>query len=196
MHSIGKKGGKAMRKKILIILFILICLVGLGYMIIINTVFNKNEEIVNEYIPEVEISDNELRKTTVTLYFENIEENKLTTENRMIDSKTLLREPYTTLIGMLLEGAKDSKLENIISDGTKILSATLNGNCVTVDLSKEFVENAPDDVNRKCDMIYMIVNTLTELKEVESVKFLIEGESTNGFDEDSISLKNEYVRRD
>jgi spore germination protein GerM len=58
------------------------------------------------------------------------------------------------------------------------------------------VDNAPEDVNRKCDMIYMIVNTLTELKEVESVKFLIDGESVDGFEEKSISLKNEYVRRD
>ena len=33
------------------------------------------------------------------------------------------------------------------------------------------------DVNEKCNMIYTIINTLTELKEVESVKFLIEGES-------------------
>jgi spore germination protein GerM len=185
-----------MKKKILIMIFILICVIASVYMIIINTVFNKNEEIINEYIPEVEISDSEARKTVVTLYFEDVEENKVVAENRIIDSKTLLREPYTALVGMLLEGPKDTKLENIISKDTKILGATLSGSCVTINLSKEFVDNAPEDVNRKCDMIYMIVNTLTELKEVESVKFLIEGESVDGFEEKSISLKNEYVRRD
>jgi spore germination protein GerM len=185
-----------MRNKILIIVFIGICIAGLVYMIVINTVFNKNEEILEEYIPEVEISDNELRKTVVTLYFENVDDNTVNSEARIVDSKTLLREPYTALIGMLLEGPKSLNLKTIIPDGTKVLGATLSGNCVTVNLSKEFVEQAPEDVNKKCDMIYTIVNTLTELKEVESVKFLIEGESTNGFEEDSISLKNEYVKRD
>jgi spore germination protein GerM len=185
-----------MKKKILIILFILICIVGLGYMIVINTIFNKNDEIIEEYTPEVEISDAELRKTIVKLYFESVDSNNLNYESRIIDSKTLLREPYIALIGMLLEGPKSSNLKSIIPEGTKVLDATLSGSCVTVNLSKEFVEQAPEDVNQKCDMIYAIVNTLTELKEVESVKFLIEGENTNGFNEDSISLKNEYVRRD
>lgn len=165
-------------------------------MIIINTVLNKNEEILDEYIPEVEISDKELRKTVVTLYFENEDENKVASETRIIDSKELLREPYKTLVGMLLKGPKSSSLKPIIPEDTKILDTSLNGSCVTINLSKEFVENSPQDVNRKCDMIYTIVNTLTELKEVESVKFLIDGEENDGFQEKSISLKNEYVRRD
>ena len=145
-------------------------------MIVINTVLDKNEEILDEYVPEVEISDKELRKTVVTLYFENEDENKVASETRIIDSKELLREPYETLIGMLLKGPKSSSLKTIIPESTKVLGASLNGSCVTINLSKEFVENSPEDVNRKCDMIYTIVNTLTELKEVESVKFLIDGE--------------------
>ena len=44
-------------------------------------------------------------------------------------------------------------------------------------------------------MIYSIVNTLTELKEVDSVKFLINGEEVNGFDEDGINLTSEFVRK-
>ena len=58
-----------MKKKILIGVFLIIAIIGLVYMIVVNTVFNKNEEIINEYVPEVEISDSELRKTIVTLYF-------------------------------------------------------------------------------------------------------------------------------
>lgn len=164
-------------------------------MIVVNTVLNKNDEILDEYIPEVEISDEEFRKTVVTLYFEDETANKVSSEARIIDPKELLREPYTALIGMLLSGPKDSNLKSIIPDGTKVLGTTLNGSCVTVNLSKEFIEKAPDDVNRKCDMIYTIVNTLTELKEVESVKFLIDGEEVDGFEEKSISLKNQFLRR-
>ena len=49
------------------------------------------------------------------------------------------------------------------------------------------------DVFQKCNMIYTIVNTLTELNEVQSVKFLIDGEEIPGFEEDSIKLTNEFV---
>ena len=52
------------------------------------------------------------------------------------------------------------------------------------------------DVFQKCNMIYTIVNTLTELNEVQSVKFLIDGEEITGFEEDSIKLTNEFVRTD
>lgn len=184
-----------MNKKIIFIIFVGICVCMLVYMVVVNTVFNKNEEIVNEYTPEVEISDDELRKTIVTLYFENVENNSIGSEARFIDSKELLRDPYTTLVGMLINGPKDSKLKSIIPTGTKVMGAVLNGNCVTINLSDDFIKNAPEDVNQKSDMIYSIINTLTELKEVEEVKFLINGEEVQGFDENSISLKSTFVRK-
>ena len=52
------------------------------------------------------------------------------------------------------------------------------------------------DVMQKCKMIYTIVNTLTELNEVQTVKFLIDGEKVEGFKEDSIKLTNEFARTD
>ena len=42
--------------------------------------------------------------------------------------------------------------------------------------------------------MYQIINTMTELTEVNSVKFKIEGEENEGFSQDGISLKNEFVR--
>lgn len=182
-----------MKKKIFIGVFLIIAIVGLIYMIVINTVFNKNEEIVNEYIPEVEISDSELRKTIVTLYFLDNEE-KVKSESRLIDSKELLRNPYLTLISMLIEGPKDENLKASIPKNTKVIDAKLNKKCVTINLSKEFVDEADGDVFQKSNMIYTIVNTLTELNEVQSVKFLIDGEEVKGFEEDSINLTNEFAR--
>ena len=43
-------------------------------------------------------------------------------------------------------------------------------------------------------MINTIVNTLTELNEVRTVKFLIDGEENEGFEEESIKLTNEFAR--
>ena len=184
-----------MKKRVFLGAFIVFLILGLIYMIIANTVFRKNEEIINEYIPEVEISDGELRKTLVKLYFVD-EENDIKSEARLIDSKELLRNPYIALIGMLLEGPKDSKLKSAIPEGTKIIDAKLNKKCVTINLSKEFVENAPEDVKQKRNMICTIVNTITELNEVQIVKFLIEGEKIEGFEENAIKLTNEFVRTD
>lgn len=134
-----------MKKKIFISIFIGVSVLGLIYMIIINTVFNKNEEIISEYIPEVEISDNQLRKTLVTLYFMDANEN-IKSEARMIDSKELLRNPYIALVGMLIEGPKDQNLKCVIPKDTKIIDAKLNKKCVTVNLSKEFIDGA----ERRC----------------------------------------------
>ena len=184
-----------MKKRAFIGIFLVIAFIGLIYMIVVSNVFHKNKEMIKEYVPEVEISDSELRKTFITLYFAD-EEGELQSENRLIDSKELLRNPYITLVGMLLEGPKDSKLKTIIPEGTKIIDAKLNKKCVTINLSKEFVEKAEGDTVEKCKMIYTIVNTLTELNEVQSVKFLIEGEKIDGFEGDAIKLTNEFVRTD
>ena len=182
-----------MKKRFFCIIFIIVAIIFLGYMVIVNCVFNKNTEIIKEYVPEVEISDSELRKTMVNLYFIN-KENKIQSEIRVVDSKELLRNPYLALVGMLIGGPKDEKLKSIIPEETKVIDAKINKKCVIVNLSKEFVEKSDGDVHQKCNMIYTIVNTLTELNEVQSVRFLIDGEEIEGFKEDSIKLTNEFAR--
>ena len=182
-----------MKKKIFLGVFLTLAVLGLIYMIVINTVFNKNEEIISEYVPEVEISDSELRKTLVTLYFLD-SENNIKGETRLIDSKELLRNPYLVLVNMLVKGPKDKNLKSAISKDTSVIDANISRSCVTVNLSKEFVDNAEGDVTQKAKMINTIVNTLTELNEVQTVKFLIDGEETEGFEEESIKLTNEFAR--
>jgi spore germination protein GerM len=183
-----------MKKKIFVILFIIICCVGVGYMIVVNT-SEENENILNEYIPEVEISDDEIRKTEINLYFMSSEDASIKIEVKKIDSKKLLREPYLTILGLLAEGPSSNELESVIPQDTKILETTINKGCLTINFSKEFVENAPEDEKKIENMIYCIVNTLTELNEVESVKFLIEGESVEGFEGNNIKLTEEYFRK-
>lgn len=182
-----------MKKKIFMGVFLTFLLIGLIYMIVINTVFNKNEKIINEYIPEVEISDSELRKTLITLYFLDNESN-IKSETRLIDSKELLRNPYSVLIGMLIDGPKDKNLKKAIPEGTKVIDVKLNKKCAIVNLSKEFVDNIDGDLLKKSNIINTIVNTLTELNEVQTVKFLIDGEEVEAFEEDSIKLNNEFAR--
>ena len=184
-----------MRKKVFIGIFLIVATVGFVYMVVIHTVFHKNAEIISEYVPEIEISDSELRKTLVSLYFLDNDGN-IEKEERMIDAKELLRNPYIALMGMLLEGPNNERLNAVIPAGTKILDAKLNKKCVIVNFSKEFVEGATGDIYQKSKMIYTIVNTLTELNEVQSVKFLIDGEEVKGFEEETIQLINEFFPKD
>ena len=108
----------------------------------------------------------------------NKETKELTPEGKMIDVKKLLADPYETLINLLIEQPKNEKLQSAIPNGTKVLGAELKGDVVYLDLSNEFIEN--NSVEEKT-IINAIVNTLTELNEVNGVKILINGQENKEF---------------
>lgn len=187
-------------KKLLFYIAIAIILI----LIIIALVFfikpkDSNENINNEiaeYTPAQELSDDEIRKTIISLYFKNIETNTLVAEAKCIDVKELYKEPYSYLINMLITGPENEKLESAIPEGTKVNSCTLKGDTLYVDLSKEFIDNAPSGIEEENMIIYSIVNTLTELNEVSSIKFLINGEENLSFKDGKISFKDIFVKND
>ena len=125
-------------KKILYCIIILvIILIVLGILFFFNFDDSK-ENITNEiteYTPAQELSDDEIRKTIISLYFKNIETNSLVAEAKCIDVKELYKEPYSYLINMLISGPENEKLESAIPEGTKVNSCTLKGNTLYVDLS-------------------------------------------------------------
>lgn len=177
-------------KKIMILIVLIICLISVvTYLIVVNS-----STEVKEYIPEEEITDEELRNTIVTLYFENKESGEIQTEARLVDSKELLSNPYQYLVNLLIEGPKNEGLRKIIPEGAILKNATLVGECLTLNFSKEFISNAGGDAFSKSNIIYSIINTVTELKEVSRVKFLIEDVESDGFNDVGISFKNEFMR--
>ena len=121
---------------ILIIVFILIFI---GYFIYKNIKKeNKNSEF--EYVPQEEISEEQLRQTVVTLYFLDSNEYKLAPEARTIDSKQLVSNPYEVLINLLISGPKNEKLLKLIPDGTSLIKAELKDDILFLDFSSEFVK--------------------------------------------------------
>ena len=70
----------------------------------------------------------------------------------------------------------------------EIINTEFTNGCVTIDMSTEFL-NYTEDTDLKNKMIYSIVNTLTELTEVDSVKFLINGESNDEFNEEYVRIQ-------
>ena len=76
-------------------------LIFIGYFIYKNIKKeNKNSEF--EYVPQEEISEEQLRQTVITLYFLDSNEYKLAPEARTIDSKQLVSNPYEVLINLLI----------------------------------------------------------------------------------------------
>lgn len=171
---------------------IIIILVILGLLICGILLFNTNVEV--EYVPEEEIANTDLRKTMITLYFQNAQSKELQKESRLIDSKELLLDPYVELLNMLMNGPESDSLEKAIPEGTKLLGVELKGNCLNINFSKEFIENCKESEKEKKNTVYSIVNTLTELTEVNSVKILVEGEERDDFKDIGLDFSVEINR--
>lgn len=180
----------------IIVLTIILLILGITFFLNPSEDGNSTSNQITEYTPAQEFSDDEIRKTIISLYFKNIETNSLIAEAKAIDVKELYQDPYTYLINMLITGPESEKLESPIPEGTKVNSCTLKGNTVYVDLSKEFIDNAPSGITEESMAVYSIVNTLTELNEVSGVKILINGEENKSFGDGKINFKDVFIKND
>lgn len=170
-------------KKIVIIFILLLIIVIVGGYFGIKYAKEKQAQktTVKEYTPEEEISEDQLRKTIVSLYFQSKETKKMMPEARLIDIKEIINDPCDKLIELLIEGAKNEKLEGIIPKSTKLNKTYMEDDCVTVDFSVEFLNYDKSDETVKSNIINSIVHTLTQLTEVNKVKILIDGNINEEF---------------
>ena len=169
-------------KKVIIMyvsVFIIILLIGIWG---IKYVKDKKEgELVeNEYIPEEEITDEQLRQTIVSLYFVNKETGNVEPEARLADIKDILNNPYDRILELLLAGPRSDKLEAVIPSETKINKIFTEKDCLTIDFSEEILNF---NESQKDKLIKSIVNTMTELTEINNVKILINGNENSAFNE-------------
>ena len=164
------------RKIFLLFLILFILLLIGGYFGIKYIKDKKEEENIQEYTPEEEITEEQYRQTIVSLYFADKETGELLPEARMIDIKEIINDPYNVLMNMLIEGPKNEKFAKVIPDGTKVLSINKEGDTLIIDFSSEFLNYDKNADIAKNNLIYSIVNTMTELTEINHVKFLVNGE--------------------
>lgn len=162
-----------MKKKRIIAIITLILIVLLIFFILKNISIEKNNGY-EEYTPQEEISEEQSRQTKVTLYFENIETGELDTEVKIVDANLLINNPEKELLNLLIKGPQSSNLKRIIPEGTVVHDIKIDKSCAIINMSNEFL-NYENDEN-KLKVINSIVNTLTNLKEIDSIKFLINGE--------------------
>ena len=181
-----------MNKKTLIIVIILIIAIAITGVLLWQ---NKNKKLEENVIqPEEETTDDQMRTALVTLYYINKETKEITPEGRTVDVKNLLTDPYETLINILIEAPKNEKLQSPIPNETRVLGAELKGDIVYLNLSNEFIENHEGGEELEQRTINAIVNTLTELNEVNSVKILINGQEDKEFKDGKVNFKEVFTR--
>ena len=156
------------------IILIVLILLFVGYLII-NNIKNNNQEIIYEYTPEEEITGEQLRQTIITLYFLDSNTYKLSPEARQIDAKKLLDNPYELLINLLMEGPKNENLLKLIPENTKLNSAQIKDNILYIDFSEDFIKEQKLGKEQEELILKSIVNTVTELTEINKVAILIDG---------------------
>ena len=186
------------REGFFIVFFLIVLVVILGFVIYY---FNRNDfkeknEIIEEYVPEEEVSENQLRNTIISLYFVNKESKEINPEARNINANELLKDPYKYLIEQLISGHKNEKLEKAIPENTKLNNVKLIEDILYIDFSEDFINNALEGKENEDVIIETIVKTVTELNEVNSVRILINGEENKSFKDGEISFENNFFRQD
>lgn len=176
-------------KKVVYCLAILVFILAIILAVFKNTDNVEIETDITEYVPQEEISNAQNRTTLLTLYFLDPSTMSLIPEVRQIDVKEIMEKPYDKIMSLLLQGSQNGNIGRTIPEGTKVNNISLEKENLIIDLSKEFMENSNESSEQQTKIIYSIVNTFLELKEISSVSFLIDGEKNENFIEPFYRLK-------
>ena len=176
-----------MKKKIIILIILLVIIGGIIFVIFNNNKINGENSKIEEYTPQEEISDKQLRETIITLYYLDKETQTIKSEGKLIDSSELLKNPYQLIVQYLIDGPQNENLQSVFPEKTRIIDAKLEKNCVILNFSEEIL-NYQDDT-QKYNMINCILNSLTQLNEVNSIKFTINGETKNQLNEEYCEIR-------
>ena len=176
-----------MKNKKILILLILVLILIISSLYFIVKKFNSNDnqnsqENVLDYTPQEEINLKALRQTTVNLYFIENETGNLKCESKLIDSAELVSNPYRKIVELLLQGPSNTNLSSPFPENTTILDVFILNHCVTIDFSDDLLMFK--DENQKLNMVNSLLNSLTELNEVKSIKILINNEIHDEFKEE------------
>jgi len=192
-----------MKKRIAIIVMLVAILLISGCMKANDKALKQLEEDELRPVSSIVLTEEEARrlneKLPVTLYFSNQDGTRLVNEIRYIsmeDAKQGTEKLASVLVKELINGPASSELKPTIPEGTSLRSPVkIEGRTAIVDMTKEFVDNHPGGKEAEEMTIYSVVNTLTELKDIETVKFLINGKEQKEF-KGNFRLDNAFPRNE
>lgn len=148
-----------MKKILTSILIIVLALILCGYILL-----NRDTKDINAQIYYVDHSM--LRLIPVNLNLE----------------KTTTKDAANEIIETLIEGNdKNSKILRVIPSEEKCMSVKLNDKTAIVNLKESFIKNKPENKIHGLLAVYSIVNSLTSIEGIDTVKFQIDGKEDKGF---------------
>lgn len=117
---------------------------------------------------------------TLKLYFSDAGARFLVEETRMRSFASEAEIPAYLVEELLGEPEKATSLR-VLPEGTALREITLEDGLVTVDFSRAFRENAPKTHVQARMAVFSLVDTLTELDQVEQVQILCQGEKLEDY---------------
>lgn len=129
--------------------------------------------------------------TTVRLYFADANGRYLVASEREENFVTAEEIP-TYIVQQLLAGPTETGQVATMPEGTTLLGLSVEDGCCTVNFSGEFLYNKPTSGLMERMTILSLVNSLTELDTIRSVRILVEGESVGLYY--TMDLSQELVR--
>ncbi len=107
----------------------------------------------------------------IVLYFPDEQLRYLRRVTHTVDFNT--EEKLAYIMNRLLERSGESAPNTCIPRGTRVLDIRVENGVCTLDLSSEFVVDMPADFRIARLAVYSIVNSLTELEEIQTVDIMV-----------------------
>jgi spore germination protein GerM len=132
-------------------------------------------------VRETDDLDEDVKESQITevikVFYGDSQNAKMIAEDREITYEND-EDKYKMALEELIKGPKDKTLISNINKETKVVAVSKQGTDLVVDLSKEF--NVFGGSIAEIIGVGSVVNTMTEFKDIERVKILIEGEEFIG----------------
>lgn len=168
---------KQNKKGIIIFAIILIIIGVVGYFGF--KYLNSDDEIKEEYTPEEEVNDEQLRKTILKLYYIDKQSNEMKTKTKVIDAVELVENPYKKIVELLIQ---ENSTENfVLPENTRVYDAEINQKIITINFSKEILNYKSEE--EKNNITNILANSLSELTEVNGIKIKVDGQEVDQFKE-------------
>lgn len=114
------------------------------------------------------------RLRELAVYFTDARRRYLTPESLTLDVSDP-SEACQALLQALLDGPKGGSLVRPLPEGTRLLQASVQGGVCSVNFSAEFSRNVFRDEVAQRTALLAVIDTLTQLDQVDSVEFYEEG---------------------
>ncbi len=118
---------------------------------------------------------NQETDTSFTLYFADPDRRYLIAETREV-TLSENESPEIYVLRQLLQGPSGDDLLPVIPENTMLLDVVTEEGTCTVDFSRAFSDERAENDYSNYLTIFSIVNTLTNLENITSVRFFVEGE--------------------